>query len=102
MSETLEEHLNLANKVLQILHSYGIKIKPSKCVRFKHEVRFLGHIKQSGIKKYPEYSAEVDNFLKPVTVRDLQRFLGLVNFYRKFISSSSIIVKPLTQLTGMK
>ena len=103
MSDSLDEHIQLVQKVLQTLYSYGIKIKPSKCVWFKSEVRFLGHVlSQSGIKKYPEYVEEVENFPKPTTVRELQKFLGLVNFQRKFVPSCSLITKPLTKFTGQK
>ena len=60
MGSSFSEHLDLVHKVLQTLQNYKLKIKPSKCVFFKAEVEFLGHIvNQNGIKKTPEYVRKV-------------------------------------------
>ena len=102
MSEFRRTH-STGPEVLQTLYSYAIKIKPSKCVWFKSEERFLGHVlSQNGTKKYPEYVEEVENFSKPTTVRELQKFLELVNFQSKFVPSCYLITKPLTKFTGQK
>ena len=101
MSSSFEEHLSLVGKVLETLRRYSIKIKPSKCHWFKSEVAFLGHlVGVDGLRKSPEYMASVVEFPRPVTVKDLRSFLGLLNFQRKFIANCSQIAQPLSRLTG--
>ena len=66
-------------------------------------MRFLGHIvSRNGLAKPPSYMEDVDNFPKPVTVKDLRSFLWLVNFQRKFVPNCSVIMKYLSSLTGIK
>ena len=101
ISETFEEQLETVEKVLNTLMKNGIKIKVSKCEFFKEEVSFLGHvINKEGIRKCPSYIEKVQNFPKPVNVNQLRRFLGLVNFQRKFVNNLSVIAKPLSKLTN--
>ena len=102
MSESFEEHLSLVQKILNTLANYHIKIKVKKCEFFKTSVTFLGHIlSRDGISKCPEYTEKVANFPKPSNVTELRRFLGLINFQRKFIQNCSSIAKPLSKLTGL-
>ena len=101
MSETFEEHLLLVRKVLHTLATYNIKIKVKKCEFFKKNVSFLGHLlSEDGIEKSPDFVDKVKTFHKPTTITELGKFLGLINFQRKFIPHCSTIMKPLTELTG--
>ena len=101
MSSNYEEHLILVRKVLQTLAKFNMKIKVAKSEFFKHETKLLGHImSRDGIRKSPEYIEKVKNHPPPVTVTDLRKFLGLVNFQRKFIPRCSEICKPLSEITG--
>ena len=101
MSSSFEKHVELVKKVLFTLMKYGIKIKVKKCEFFKNEVSFLGHIlSEEGIKKSSEYIDKVTNYPQPTTVKELRKFLGLINFQRKFIEQCSVISKPLTELTS--
>ena len=103
LGKTLEEHLDLVERVLSTLEKAGMKVKPSKCSWFQEEVTFLGHIVgRSGIKKSPEYTKSISDFPQPTTVKELRSFMGLVNFQRKFIKNCSEICKPLNQLLGSK
>ena len=101
MEDSFEAHLELVTRVLYTLARHGMKVKPSKCQWFAKEVDFLGHtISSSGLRKQSSYIEKVDEFPLPQTVRELQQFLGLVNFQRKFIKDISLIQKPLSELTG--
>ena len=101
MNESFEEHAVLVNKVLSTLGDSGIKLKVNKCDFFRREVNFLGHvINCDGIRKSPEYVEKVKNITRPVTVSQLRKFLGLINFQRKFISRCSELSKPLSEITG--
>ena len=100
MSATFEEHLKMVEKVLFTLQKNGVKIKVKKCEFFRKEVTFLGHIlTREGVKKSPEYVKKVKEHSKPTTVKELRKFLGLINFQRKFIQNCSILAKPLNELT---
>ena len=101
MSEGFEKHLQLVKKVLTTLQRYGLKIKMKKCEFFRESVDFLGHVLSSrGIRKSPDFMKKVEEFPQPVTVNQLRRFLGLVNFQRKFVERFSDIARPLSELTG--
>ena len=99
ISSNFQEHLSHVKKVLSTLRNYGIKIKVKKCEFFRPEISFLGHILSSnGIQKSQEYIKKVTEYQKPNTVKEMRKFLGLINFQRKFISKCSEICKPLTEL----
>ena len=101
LSETFEQHLSLVQKVLNTLHGNGLKIKVKKCEFFRDEVSYLGHIiNQQGIRKSPEYVEKVKEYPRPTNVNQLRKFLGLINFQRKFVQNCSTIAKPLSKLTN--
>ena len=101
LSRNFDEHVALVREVLHALIQHGVKIKPSKCSWFKSEVTFLGHlVGVDGIRKSEDYVKDVLEFPKPVTVKQLRSFLGLINFQRKFVPQCSVICKPLTKLMG--
>lgn len=98
LSSSFEEHLEMVGKVLRLLKEYKIKAKVSKCEFFREEVTFLGHvINTNGIKKSPEYVEKVKQAKKPQTVHEMRKFLGLVNFQRKFVQNCSLLTAPLTK-----
>ncbi len=69
----------------------------AKCVWGASSIDFLGHcVSASGVQPLPSHMAAVQDFPRPVTVRDLQVFLGIVNFYRRFLSEVAKTLKPLT------
>lgn len=101
MGNSFSEHLSLVAKVLQTLHSYNIKVKPSKCEFFRSSIEYLGHIcSRTGIRKTDEYVKKVASYPRPDTLGELRAFLGLINFQRKYLPRCSEIQKPLSCLTG--
>lgn len=101
LSETFDEHLHLVEKVLKTLMRAGIKVKVKKCEFFREEIDFLGHkLGRTGIRKSEEFVNKVKEIQRPVTVSQLRKFLGLVNFQIKFVRNFSLISKPLTEITG--
>jgi len=82
--------------VFDRIRAAGLKLKPTKCRFLRKEVAFLGHVVSSdGIKTGPEKVKAIKTWLVPLNVKDLQSFLGLARYYRKFILASSIIAEPL-------
>lgn len=98
-SETLEEHTAHVKKVLQKLEAAGISLKLEKCAFDQQEVHFLGFIiGVNGISMDPIKVAAIKDWATPKTVLDIQVFLGLANFYRRFVKNYSKIASPLTAL----
>ena len=99
-SESLEDHIQQVKKVLQRLRENKLYAKQSKCEFFKEKIEFLGFILSSrGKMMAPSKVASISGWPKPNNKKDIQRFLGLANFYRRFVKNYSYIVAPLTALT---
>jgi hypothetical protein len=89
-SENKEEHIQHVRQVVQKLKSKGLPIKAKKCEFFKKEVPFLGHIIGNGeIKMDQSKIQSLLDWPTPETVKHVQQFLGLGNYYRKFIYNYS-------------
>ena len=100
ISSNIEEHFRRLDEVFSRLNQAGLKLKPSKCHLFKHEVLFLGHIVgEQGIKPNPDLVSSIKEWKSPKSTKQVQQFLGLANYYRRFIQNFSEIAAPLSQLT---
>jgi hypothetical protein len=86
--------------MLQKLRDAGLYAKLEKCVFYQPQVEFLGYIiSNEGLMMDPKKIQAVVDWLTPKTVRDVQCFIGFVNFYRIFIKTYSQVTDPLTRLT---
>ena len=75
-------------------------MKLSKCKFHKHSIGFLGYIvSNKGIGPDLSKVESVKEWPMPTNIKDIQAFLGLVNYYQKFIKGFSSIATPLTKLT---
>jgi len=92
-----EKHLRM---VLQRLKDHQLYAKISKCDFFVNEIEYLGHVIDSnGMQPNPKLVRALQEFPQPTTLKELQSFLGLANYYRKFIEKFSAIAAPLTDAT---
>ena len=99
--ETMTENLDRLEEVLLRLEGANLRLKPSKCHLIKPEVLFLGHIVSgAGVRPNPKLIEAVENWPVPKTRKEVMQFMGLCNYYRKFIASFSAIAAPLTELTS--
>jgi hypothetical protein len=102
-SNTVAEHGVHLVKVLGLLSRHGLKLKLSKCEFAKTRVRYLGHILDgTGIHVDPEKVVAVSGMPSPKKVVELQSFLGMVGYYRRFISGFAKIADPLIKLLKKK
>ena len=99
-SRTEEEHLQHLRTVLTRLREQELYVKMSKCAFMQREVGFLGHrIGADGLRVAPDKISAVQQWPRPRSVTDVRAFLGLANFYRRFVRDYSRIAMPLTELT---
>ncbi len=103
-SPTFDQHLNDLKEVFQTLREANLTLKASKCYFCRREMKYLGHvITQDGIKPDPSLTQAVSDFPQPQTIKDVQSFLGLSGYYRRFIKDYAKIAEPLiNQLRKLK
>uniref|UniRef100_A0A6G3MFM4 Transposon Ty3-G Gag-Pol polyprotein (Trinotate prediction) n=1 Tax=Henneguya salminicola TaxID=69463 RepID=A0A6G3MFM4_HENSL len=95
-SSSREEHIRHLETLFKRFQEYGLAINRTKCQFGKSLIEFLGYqILRDGILPLPDKVNIVQNFPKPDTAQALREFIGLVNFYHRFIPNASRILRPL-------
>jgi len=86
-SPTLEEHYDHIQQVLTKFSLHNVIVNIEKCQFFRQKAIFLGHIiSNKGIKMDKNKIRTVQDFRAPSNKKELQSFLGFLNFYRRFIN----------------
>ncbi|KAI3366903.1 hypothetical protein L3Q82_009548, partial [Scortum barcoo] len=102
-SKNKEEHVHHVQAVLQRLLENSLFVKAEKCEFHASSVSFLGFIVGPGsLQMDPAKVSAVASWPTPSSCKQLQRFLGFANFYRRYIWGYSTVVAPLTVLTSSK
>ncbi|GBM67395.1 Transposon Ty3-I Gag-Pol polyprotein [Araneus ventricosus] len=82
-----EIHLNL---VLERLNTFGLIINISKSVFAVEEIEFLGYlITPQGSRPLPDRVQAIMNYKRPENIQDLRKFLGILNFYRRYLKDAA-------------
>jgi hypothetical protein len=98
-SRDMDQHMVDLRAVFQRLADNGLAINLEKCEFAVLELDFLGHrLSAPGITPLAASIQVMHDFPRPHAVKDLQRFLGMVNFYRLFLPKIAQILTPLTNL----
>lgn len=98
-SINMQDGLARLKLVLETAAKYGLSFNWEKCQLLKSKVNYLGHIVEDGkITPSEEKTDAVRHFPNPTNVRSVQRFLGLMGYFRKYVSQYSYIARPLTNL----
>ena len=96
---TEEEHLTNLRKVLERLQEHGIRAKRAKCTFLKTSVQYLGHvIGADGLHAIDAKIEAIVNAPSPKNVTELRSYLGLLNYYGRFIPNLASLIHPLNKL----
>ena len=95
-----DEHICRLQEVLSRIKQANMKLKPIKCHFFQDEVKFLGHVvSKDGVLPNPDNIQKIVDWPVPRSVTEVRAFLGMGNYYRRFVKDFSKVVQHLTQLT---
>lgn len=97
-NKTVNDHLTHLHEVFSILETNTLYINSKKCVFLYSNIKFLGCIiGQERVKPDPQKIKAIKERPTPTPFKEVQSFLGLASFYRKFIKNLNSITAPLTQ-----
>ena len=99
-SATFEEHLERLEEVLIRIFAANLRFRIQKCQFLERILKLLGFIVSGeGILPDPQKISAVKNYPRPKSVKEIQSFIGLCSFFRRFIEDFSVIARPLSELT---
>ena len=100
-SNSWQEHLSHLDSILSALEEAELFCNGAKCLFAVQRVKFLGHIVTGEtVAPDPEKLAAITKWPVPTSVREVRRFLGFTNYFRRFIQNYSMMSRPLELLTG--
>lgn len=98
-TSSVQENIDIIKQVLIPLKTYNFTLNFQKCKFLKTSIEYLGYIiTPSGITLSSRHVEANQKFPQPRKLIEVQRFLGLTNYFRKFIKNYDIIAKPLQSL----
>ena len=98
-SKTEDDHEKHLRLVLDILRKHKLIARLCKCAFYKESIKWLGHIiSENGVAVDTRKTQAVQDWPTPTSIKELQQFLGLANYFRKFMQGYSKLVAPLTDL----
>ena len=99
-TETEKGHDEIVEEVLKRLEENNLYVKPEKCMWKVRKIPFLGVVMEKGkVEMEEEKVGGVLKWPTPKCVRDVRKFLGLANYYRRFIKDFAKVALPMNRLT---
>ena len=101
--KTIEEHNSRLTTIFERLSQSNLRLSPKKCQFLQSSITYLGHIiSKDGVSTDPEKISKISSWPSPSCLQELQAFLGLCNYYRRFIANYSKITHPLWKVLNRK
>lgn len=98
-TETIQENLDTLNEASNLMTKNLLELRLDKCSILKNAIEFLGYlIHEKGIGPNPSNVSAILHYPVPCNTKDVQKFIGLARYFRKFVKNFSIIAKPLYDL----
>ncbi|KAK3740023.1 hypothetical protein RRG08_005294 [Elysia crispata] len=95
-SSSEEEHMLDLRTICRRLQDFGLVVRLEKCIFGQKSIEFLGHqVSESGSIPLPSKVRAIENFPRPHNVKGLEEFLGMINFYHRFIPHAAALLRPL-------
>jgi len=98
-SVSVEDNLSTLKEVMLTLKQYGFELNIKKCQFLRNSVEFLGYIISPGkITLSTRHVKAIEEFKQPSNIHEVQRFLGLASYFRRFIENFALKAQPLYRL----
>nr|KAG5699813.1 hypothetical protein BaRGS_013533 [Batillaria attramentaria] len=103
LGRDFEDHLNNLREVLGRFRRHRLKLKPKKCALFRTRVKFLGKIvSKDGVEVDEDSISAVRDWPVPRSTREVESFLGFLNYHRDHLPKLAEVAQPLYSITGKK
>ena len=103
LGATFEDHISSLRKVFERMRTYNLKLKSKKCQLLKTEVEFLGRqVSRSGISITSSKADAIQNWPEPTNRKELESFLGYVNYHCSHIQGYAGITSNLYEMAKSK
>lgn len=100
---TTQDHISALEEVFKRMKNAGLRLNKTKCQFFQDSIKYLGHkIDKNGIHPLNEKIEIINSFPSPKNIKDLRTFLGMINYYERFVPNLHSICAPLHTLTSTK
>ena len=101
LGRDFDNHMVNLSDVLRRFEQYGMKLKLQKCQLLQDSVVFLGRlVSREGVQVPPGEITHIGNWVIPLCKRDVQSFIGVLNFHRDHIPKFALMAKPLYDVMG--
>ena len=98
-SKTRKEHIKHLSLGFKGLKYYGLILNKNKCIFDVDEIVFLGHkVNQEGVAPLESKVTAIQNFPRPSNIKQLRKFLGMLNYCRRFIPAAAATLQPLNRM----
>ena len=98
-TNTIEEHMTVLKKVLERFEKFNVRLNKAKCQFLKSQIKFLGHVLSAeGVSPVEDKVSAIKGAPRPTNVSELKSFVGMLNYYGKFVPDLSSKLSPLYAL----